>query len=81
MQTAEAFARSTGQEISEELASMRNRQLIQKLVLEGRIGEAIATTKQLYPGLLRNNQDLLFRLKVRKVYHVVVVVYYCSLST
>ena len=43
---------------------MRNRQHIQKLVLDGRIGEAISTTQQLYPGLLRNNQDLLFRLKV-----------------
>jgi len=70
-QTAEAFAKSTGQEISEELASMRNRQLIQKLVLDGRIGEAIATTTKLYPGLLRNNQDLLFRLKVRQFIEMV----------
>ena len=70
VQTAELFARSTGQEISEELASMRNRQHIQKLVLDGRIGEAISTTQQLYPGLLRNNQDLLFRLKVVIVPHI-----------
>jgi len=65
-QTAEAFARSTGEEISEELASMRNRQAIQKLVLDGRIGEAISLTQQLYPGLLRDNVELLFRLKVRQ---------------
>ena len=32
LQTAETFARSTGQEIAEELASMRNRQHIQRLV-------------------------------------------------
>eukprot|EP00088_Acartia_fossae_P037946 TRINITY_DN3918_c0_g1_i15.p1 TRINITY_DN3918_c0_g1~~TRINITY_DN3918_c0_g1_i15.p1 ORF type:complete len:574 (-),score=151.05 TRINITY_DN3918_c0_g1_i15:508-2229(-) len=65
-QTAEAFARSTGEEISEELASMRNRQAIQRLVLQGKIGEAIALTQQLYPGLLRDNVELLFRLKVRQ---------------
>jgi len=65
-QTAEAFARSTGEEISEELASMRNRQSIQRLVLEGRIGEAIKLTQQLYPSLLRENVELLFRLKVRQ---------------
>jgi len=65
-QTAEAFARSTGTEISEELASMRNRQAIQRLVLDGRIGEAISLTQQLYPGLLRDNVELLFRLKVRQ---------------
>ena len=64
IKTAEAFARSTGTEISEELASMRNRQAIQRLVLDGRIGEAISLTQQLYPGLLRDNVELLFRLKV-----------------
>ena len=63
-QTAESFARSAGQEISEELASMRNRQHIQRLVLAGRLGEAIATVEQLYPGLLALNQDLHFKLKV-----------------
>jgi len=65
-QTAEAFARSTGEEISEELASMRNRQSIQRLVLEGRIGEAIQVTQHLYPSLLRENIELMFRLKVRQ---------------
>ena len=68
VQTAEAFARTTGDEICEELTSMRNRQEIQKLVLEGKIGEAINTTNNLYPGLLTNNQDLLFRLKVYLLY-------------
>lgn len=70
-QTAEAFARTTGDEICEELTSMRNRQEIQKLVLEGKIGEAINTTNNLYPGLLTNNQDLLFRLKVRQFIEMV----------
>ena len=63
-QTAEGFARCVGQEISEELVSMRNRQHIQKLVLAGKIGEAITSVDQLYPTLLSLNQDLHFRLKV-----------------
>lgn len=36
---------------------------IQKLVLSGRMGEAIDTTQQLYPNLLERNPDLLFMLK------------------
>ena len=63
-QTAESFAKSAGQEISEELTSMRNRQHIQKLVLAGKLADAIATVEELYPGLLHLNQDLHFKLKV-----------------
>jgi len=70
-QTAESFARSAGQEISEELTSMRNRQHIQKLVLAGKLGEAIGTVDQLYPGLLALNQDLHFKLKVRQFIEMV----------
>lgn len=36
---------------------------IQKLVLAGRVGEAIEATQQLYPGLLEHNPNLLFTLK------------------
>lgn len=36
---------------------------IQKLVLSGRMGEAIETTQQLYPSLLESNPNLLFMLK------------------
>lgn len=36
---------------------------IQKLVLAGRVGEAIDATQQLYPGLLEHNPNLLFMLK------------------
>lgn len=36
---------------------------IQKLVLEGRVGEAIETTQHFYPGLLEHNPNLLFMLK------------------
>ena len=63
-QTAESFAKSAGQEISEELTSMRNRQHIQKLVLAGKLGDAIARVEELYPGLLHLHQDLHFKLKV-----------------
>ena len=65
--TAESFARSVGQEaeVSRELASMRNRQHIQRLVMAGKIGEAIMAVEHLYPGLLNLNQDLHFKLKVK----------------
>lgn len=39
---------------------------ILKLVLAGRMGEAIETTFRLYPGLLEHNQNLLFQLKCRQ---------------
>uniref|UniRef100_A0A7N8YK79 RAN binding protein 9 n=1 Tax=Mastacembelus armatus TaxID=205130 RepID=A0A7N8YK79_9TELE len=69
--TAEAFAKSTNQAVHEELASIKNRQKIQKLVLSGRMGEAIETTQQLYPNLLERNPDLLFMLKVRQFIEMV----------
>ncbi|XP_061110372.1 ran-binding protein 9-like isoform X2 [Conger conger] len=69
--TAEAFAKSTDQAVHEELASIKNRQKIQKLVLSGRMGEAIETTQQLYPSLLERNRDLLFMLKVRQFIEMV----------
>uniref|UniRef100_A0A8C4XC27 RAN binding protein 9 n=1 Tax=Erpetoichthys calabaricus TaxID=27687 RepID=A0A8C4XC27_ERPCA len=69
--TAEAFAKSTDQAVHEELASIKNRQKIQKLVLSGRMGEAIETTQQLYPGLLERNPNLLFMLKVRQFIEMV----------
>ncbi|KAJ3594770.1 hypothetical protein NHX12_004077 [Muraenolepis orangiensis] len=69
--TAEAFAKSTDQAVHEELASIKNRQKIQKLVLSGRMGEAIETTQELYPKLLERNPDLLFMLKVRQFIEMV----------
>lgn len=44
---------------------------IQKLVLAGRMGEAIDTTQQLYPGLLERNRNLLFMLKCRQFVEMV----------
>ncbi|XP_041103961.1 ran-binding protein 9-like isoform X1 [Polyodon spathula] len=69
--TAEAFAKSTDQAVHEELASIKNRQKIQKLVLAGRMGEAIETTQQLYPSLVERNPNLLFMLKVRQFIEMV----------
>ena len=44
---------------------------IQKLVLAGRIGEAIETTQTLYPGLLERDPNLLFLLKCRQFVEMV----------
>uniref|UniRef100_A0A1I8P9R2 Ran-binding proteins 9/10 homolog n=1 Tax=Stomoxys calcitrans TaxID=35570 RepID=A0A1I8P9R2_STOCA len=65
-QTAEAFARTTGQSLREDLSSMRNRQKILKLVMSGRMGQAIEQTLRSYPGLLENNKNLWFMLKCRQ---------------
>ncbi|NXP50574.1 RBP10 protein, partial [Heliornis fulica] len=69
--TATTFARVTDTAIQEEQTSIKNRQRIQKLVLAGRVGEAIEATQQLYPGLLEHNPNLLFMLKCRQFVEMV----------
>ncbi|XP_056273713.1 ran-binding protein 10 [Pseudoliparis swirei] len=69
--TATAFARATETLIQEDQTSIKNRQRIQKLVLAGRVGEAIETTQQLYPSLLEHNPNLLFMLKCRQFVEMV----------
>ncbi|XP_063699691.1 ran-binding protein 9 isoform X2 [Culicoides brevitarsis] len=69
--TAEAFAKSTGQTFNEDLASIKTRQKILKLVLSGRMGQAIEQTIRFYPGLLESNQNLLFMLKCRQFVEMV----------
>ncbi|CAH1164433.1 unnamed protein product [Phaedon cochleariae] len=69
--TAEAFAHITEQPFNEDIASIKNRQKILKLVLAGRMGEAIEKTTRLYPGLLENNPNLLFTLKCRQFVEMV----------
>nr|XP_057931448.1 ran-binding protein 10 [Doryrhamphus excisus] len=69
--TATTFARATETMIQEDQTSIKNRQRIQKLVLEGRVGEAIDATQQLYPGLLEHNPNLLFMLKCRQFVEMV----------
>ena len=63
--TAEAFARTAGQDIDEDITSIQNRQAIQKLVLAGRMGDAITMTNRLYPGFLQRHPSLHFMLKVK----------------
>ncbi|CAF1076674.1 unnamed protein product [Adineta steineri] len=63
--TAEQFNKNAESVYADELNSMRNRQLIQHLILEGRTTDAIEKTKELFPTLL-NNKNLLFVLKVRQ---------------
>lgn len=41
------------------------------LVMSGRMGLAIEQTLRLYPGLLENNQNLLFMLKCRQFIEMV----------
>lgn len=69
--TADTFARTTGQSLQEDMASIKNRQKIIKLVLSGRMGQAIEQTLRLYPGLLESNQNLLFMLKCRQFIEMV----------
>lgn len=71
--SAEALNKSIKQGLVhyEEITSIKNRQKIQKLVLNGKIGEAIETTDQFFPGLLAKNTNLLFLLKVRQFIEMV----------
>uniref|UniRef100_A0A671M2Z5 Ran-binding protein 10-like n=1 Tax=Sinocyclocheilus anshuiensis TaxID=1608454 RepID=A0A671M2Z5_9TELE len=69
--TAMTFARATETMIQEDQTSIKNRQRIQKLVLAGRVGEAIDATQQLYPGLLDHDPNLLFMLKCRQFVEMV----------
>uniref|UniRef100_A0A182QSV9 Ran-binding protein 9 n=1 Tax=Anopheles farauti TaxID=69004 RepID=A0A182QSV9_9DIPT len=69
--TAETFAKTTGQGLQEDMTSIKNRQKIIKLVLSGRMGQAIEQTIRLYPGLLESNQNLLFMLKCRQFIEMV----------
>ncbi|XP_058456696.1 ran-binding protein 9 [Malaya genurostris] len=69
--TADTFVRTTGQSLQEDMVSIKNRQKIIKLVLSGRMGQAIEQTVRLYPGLLESNQNLLFMLKCRQFIEMV----------
>ncbi|CAF0796475.1 unnamed protein product [Adineta ricciae] len=68
--TAEQFNKNAESVYADELNSMRNRQLIQHLILEGRTTDAIEKTIELFPTLL-NNKNLLFILKVRQFIEMV----------
>lgn len=63
--TAEQFNKNTENVYVDKLNSMRNRQLIQNLILNGHTTDAIEKTKELFPAFL-NNTTLLFLFKVRQ---------------
>lgn len=69
--TAEIFAKMTGQTFNECISSIKNRQKIHKLVLMGKMGQAIEQTMHSYPGLLESNENLLFMLKCRQFIEMV----------
>ncbi|CAH0713053.1 unnamed protein product, partial [Brenthis ino] len=69
--TAQAFSRATGQPIDEDIASIKNRQRISKLILSGRVGEAVEAARRLYPGLLERDAELLLLLKCRQFVEMV----------
>ena len=63
--TAEAFDTATGQKAVSNAAAIRHRQQMQKLVLAGRIGDAIDAVNQAHPGLLQRRPHLLFLLHLQ----------------
>lgn len=69
--TAVQFARSTGLELEESVESMKNRQRIQALMLKGRTSQAIAIVNRLYPTLLDDNKELMFRILCRQFIEIV----------
>ncbi|ALC40604.1 RanBPM [Drosophila busckii] len=64
--TAEAFNSYTSQPFDEDLASIKTRQKIIKLIQTGKMSQAIENTLRAYPGLLENNKNLWFSLKCRQ---------------
>ncbi|XP_070140520.1 ran-binding proteins 9/10 homolog isoform X1 [Drosophila kikkawai] len=64
--TAEAFNGYTNQPFDEDLSSIKTRQKIIKLILTGKMSQAIEHTLRSYPGLLENNKNLWFALKCRQ---------------
>lgn len=69
--TAEVFSSATKQPFSENVNHIKQRLRIQRLVLNGQIGEAINLTNKLYPSVLRDNPSLLFALKCRQFIEMV----------
>ncbi|XP_017053970.1 ran-binding proteins 9/10 homolog isoform X2 [Drosophila ficusphila] len=64
--TAEAFNGYTNLTSEEDFASIKIRQKIIKLILTGKMSQAIEHTLRSFPGLLENNKNLWFALKCRQ---------------
>jgi len=64
--TAEVFSAATRQPFTENVSNIKQRLKIQKLVLSGKIGQAIQLTDKLYPEVLQENAGLRFALRCRQ---------------
>jgi len=64
--TAEVFSAATRQPFTENVSNIKQRLKIQKLILSGRIGQAIELTDRLYPEVLQENPGLRFALRCRQ---------------
>eukprot|EP01134_Creolimax_fragrantissima_P007043 CFRG7043T1 len=72
--TADAFAKQTGTELTESIASIVARQKIMSSIRSGKINEAIAATTEAYErdyNIFDENPKLLFRLKVRTFIEII----------
>ncbi|KHN75089.1 Ran-binding protein 9 [Toxocara canis] len=56
----------------EQAESMENRRALQKLVLEGKMGEAICRIEKLYPSLLSRNKELALMLKCQQFVEILI---------
>lgn len=63
---AQIFSENTHIPFTEDVTKIKRRLKIQKLVLSGRISEAISLTKRYHPSVLENDQNLLFLLNCRQ---------------
>jgi len=70
-ETAEAFAASTGQTISEDIESIRRRSKIKHFVESGKMKEAMRLTSLYYPDVFENQPNLLLMLKCRQFIEMV----------
>ena len=62
---AESFSKATNLYFFEDIPSIQNRQKVQNLIMRGLIGGAITLVHELYPNLLTNKPELLFKLQIR----------------
>uniref|UniRef100_A0A915BD66 Ran-binding protein 9 n=2 Tax=Parascaris univalens TaxID=6257 RepID=A0A915BD66_PARUN len=56
----------------ESAESMENRRALQKLVLEGKVGEAISRIQKLYPNLLSRNKELALLLHCQEFVEILI---------
>eukprot|EP00127_Corallochytrium_limacisporum_P002705 Clim_evm14s136 gene=Clim_evmTU14s136 len=70
-ETAGSFANEIGGNISQDLQSIKMRQNIRNLMLSGDFEEAIKLTEQTYPSVLKDNEELVFKIRCRQFIEMV----------